>query len=150
MRLQPRRLRKSDATHIREVANSINAFGFNVPLLLGANNVVIDGQTRLEAARLLGLPSVPCIRIDHLGPTEQRLLALAVNRLGEKGSWDIAELELEFKELVIAEAPIELSGFGSDEIDQILIGPADQNAEVGVLAPVPGAKAIAQIGDVFG
>ena len=37
--------------------------------------------------------------------------------MGEKGSWDIAELEVEFKELIIAEAPIELSGFGSDEID---------------------------------
>jgi hypothetical protein len=43
---------------------------------------------------------------------------LAVNRLGEKGSWDLGELEAEFRKLVIADAPIEISGFGSDEIDQ--------------------------------
>ena len=149
LRLRERRLRKSEAAHVREVANSIGAFGFNVPLLLGRNNVVIDGAIRLEAARLLGLSAAPCIRVDHLDENEQRLLRLAINRLGEKGSWDIAELEVEFKELIIAEAPIELSGFGSDEIDQILIGSDDQNVEIGALAPDPEATAIARVGDIF-
>jgi hypothetical protein len=117
-----RKLRKSDPAHVREIANSISTLGFNVPLLVGKDNVVVDGDSRLEAAKLLGLSSVPCIRVDHLDETEQRLLRLAVNRLGEKGSWDIGELEAEFKELIIAEAPIEISGFGSDEIDQVVIG----------------------------
>ena len=120
-----RKLRKSDPAHIREIANSISTLGFNVPLLVGKDNVVVDGDSRLEAAKLLGLLSVPCIRVDHLDETEQRLLRLAVNRLGEKGFWDVAELEAEFKELIIADAPIEISGFGSDEIDQILIGDED-------------------------
>jgi hypothetical protein len=60
---------------------------------------------------------VPCIRVDHLNETEQRLLRLAVNRLGKKGTWDLEELEAEFKELIIADAPIEISGFGADEVD---------------------------------
>jgi len=87
-----RKLRKSDPAHVREIANSISRLGFNVPLLIGKDNVVVDGDSRLEAAKLLGLSSVPCIRVDHLDETEQRLLRLAVNRLGEKGIWDIAEL----------------------------------------------------------
>jgi ParB-like chromosome segregation protein Spo0J len=111
--------------------------------------MVIDGESRLAAARQLGLASVPCIRVDHLNESEQRLLRLAVNRLGEKGSWDIAELEAEFKELIIAEAPIELSGFGSDEIDQILIGSEDENAEVGDLEPSAGASSVSRINDLF-
>jgi hypothetical protein len=111
--------------------------------------MVIDGELRLAAARQLGLASVPCIRVDHLNESEQRLLRLAVNRLGEKGSWDIAELEAEFKELIIAEAPIELSGFGSDEIDQILIGSEDENAEVGDLEPSAGASSVSRINDLF-
>jgi hypothetical protein len=78
-----RRLRKSDAAHIREIANSIGALGFNIPLLIGQDNMVIDGESRLAAARQLGLASVPCIRVDHLNESEQRLLRLAVNRLGE-------------------------------------------------------------------
>ena len=144
-----RKLRKSDPAHVREIANSISALGFNVPLLVGKDNVVVDGDSRLEAAKVLGLSSVPCIRVDHLDETEQRLLRLAVNRLGEKGSWDIGELEAEFKELIIADAPIEISGFGSDEIDQVVIGEDEDGCETGDLAPLPGASAIAQVGDLF-
>ena len=117
-----RKLGKNDPAHIREIANSINTLGFNVPLLISKDNAVVDGDSRLEAAKLLGLSSVPCIRVDHLDETEQRVLRLAVNRLAEKGVWDVAELEAEFKELIIADAPIEISGFGSDEIDQLVIG----------------------------
>jgi ParB-like nuclease domain len=142
-----RKLRKSDAVHIREIANSIGALGFNVPLLIGKDNVVVDGDSRLQAAKLLGLSSVPCIRVDHLDETEQRLLRLAVNRLGEKGFWDVGELQAEFKELIIADAPIEISGFGADEIDQI-IGNED-GGEADDLAPLPGAPAIARVGDLF-
>src|SRR5215469_6835947 len=72
-----------------------------------------------KPAKLLGLSSVPCIRVDHLDETEQRLLRLAVNRLGEKGTWDLGELEAEFKELIIADAPIEISGFDADEVEQV-------------------------------
>jgi hypothetical protein len=56
LRSVARRVRKSDAAHIREVANSITALGFNVPLLIGQNNTVLDGETRLEAARYSGFP----------------------------------------------------------------------------------------------
>jgi len=41
---------------------------------------------------------------------------LAVNRLGEKGFWDVGELEAEFRELIMADVPIEISGFGFCEI----------------------------------
>jgi DNA modification methylase len=144
-----RRLRKSETAHIQEIANSIENLGFSIPLLIGKGNVVIDGETRLEAARLLALASVPCIRIDHLSDDEQRLLRLAANRLGEKGSWDIEELQAEFKELIIADAPIELSGFGSDEIDQLVIGEYDENIEVGDLSPARGSLAVSRLGDLF-
>jgi DNA modification methylase len=150
-----RKLRKSDSAHVHEIANSISTLGFNVPLLIDKHNVVVDGESRLEAAKLLGLSSVPCIRVDHLDETEQRLLRLAVNRLGEKGGWDLGELKAEFEELIIADAPIEISGFGSDEIDQIVIGPdQDQSetkdrSEAAVLAPLIGTPAIARVGDLF-
>jgi Predicted transcriptional regulators len=142
-----RKLRKSDPAHVREIANSISALGFNVPLLVGKDNVVVDGDSRLEAAKLLGLSSVPCIRVDHLDETEQRLLRLAVNRLGEKGFWDLGELEAEFKELIIADVPIEISGFGSDEIDQVVVGGNGDGCEAGDLAPLPGASASARVNE---
>ena len=144
-----RKLRKSDPTHVREIANSVSALGFNIPLLIGKDNVVVDGESRLQAAKLLGLSLVPCIRVDHLDETEQRLLRLAVNRLGEKGFWDVGELEAEFKELIIADAPIEISGFDSDEIDQVVIGGKKDGCEAGDLAILPGVSASARVGDLF-
>jgi len=57
-----RKLRKNDSAHVREIANSIARLGFNVPLLIGKDNIVVDGDSRVEAAKLLGLSSAPCIR----------------------------------------------------------------------------------------
>jgi hypothetical protein len=149
VRSPARKVRARDPAHVREVAATISALGFCNPILIGKNNVVIDGEVRLEAAKLLDLGRVPCVRIDHLSAAEQRLLRLAVNRLGEKGQWDLDELKIEFEELILADAPIEISGFSLDEIDQIVIGDDEDAIEQGPLAPDPGAVAIARLGDMF-
>jgi DNA modification methylase len=149
LRSLARQVRLRDAVHVREVAAAISALGFCDPILIGKDNVVLDGEVRLEAAKLLGLDRVPCIRVDHLTTGEQRLLRLAVNRLAEKGEWDLGALKLEFEELIFAEAPIEISGFTFDEIDHIVIGDEPKAVEKGPLAPDPGAVAVARPGDIF-
>jgi DNA modification methylase len=148
LKLHVRKLRKNERAHVREIANAISRLGFNVPLLIGKNDVVIDGGSRLEAAKLLGLSSVPCIRVDHLDETEQRSLRLAVNRLGEKGAWDLGELEAEFKELIIADAPIEISGFDADEVEQVTSAWDEDGPETVDLTPSTD-PAIARVGDLF-
>jgi DNA modification methylase len=148
LRLPARKLRKRDPAHVREVAGTISALGFCVPLI-GKNNNLLDGEIRLEAAKLLGLAAVPCIRMDHLTDAEQRALRLAVNHLAEKGEWDLAKLKIEFEELILAEAPIEISGFSLEEIDQILLGEELDGVENGPLMPERDALAIACLGDVF-
>jgi len=149
LRPPPRKVRKLDPAHVREVAATMSALGFCVPVLIGRNNVLIDGVARIEAARLLGLGRAPCVRVEHLTDDEQRLLRLAMNRLGEKGEWNLDELKIEFEELILSDAPIEISGFGLDEIDQILIGDDLDAVESGALAPPIGAIAVALPGDVF-
>jgi len=79
----------------------------------------VDGGARIQAARLLGLRDAPCLRIDHLTDDEQRLSRL--DRLGEKGQWNLDELKIEFEELILARAPIEITGFELQEIDQIVL-----------------------------
>jgi ParB-like nuclease domain len=117
LRTPAREVRKLDAAHVREVANSISTLSFCAPILVGKDNLVLDGAVRVQAARLLRLGRAPCIRIEYLSEKEERVLRLAVNRLGEKGEWNLDELEIEFEELILADAPIEISGFTLDEID---------------------------------
>lgn len=149
LRMPSRLTRKLDPAHVREEASAISTLGFCAPVLIGKDNLVIDGAVRVQAARQLGLGRVPCVRIEHLSETEQRVLRLAVNRLGEKGEWNLDELKIEFEELIFADAPIEISGFTLDEIDHIVLDEADNAVEEGPLAPEAGAIAIARVGDVF-
>jgi DNA modification methylase len=118
-------------------------------VLIGKNNVVLDGVVRVEAARLLGMTTAPCIRVDHLSEPQQRVLRLAVNRLGEKGQWDLETLKVELQELIILDEPIEVAGFDGSEIDQILLGEEAEGFEEGPLAPTGGAAPMAKIGDTF-
>ncbi len=149
LRLPRRKVRDNDPAHVREVAGSISALGFCVPVLVGKDNLVLDGAIRVEAGRLLELGRVPCVRIDHLSEVEQRALRLAVNRLGEKGRWNLDELKIEFEELILTEAPIEIVGFSPDEIDQIVLGDPGEGMEQGPLSPEADAVPVARLGDVF-
>ena len=148
LRPSARKLRKLDPAHVREVASSISLLGFCDPLLIARGNELIDGEARYEAAKQLGLDRVPCVRVDHLSPDEQRVLRLAVNRLAEKGQWDLDALKIEFEELILLDAPIEITGFSPAEIDHVILGEAADGLEQGPLEPDP-ATAVARVGDIF-
>jgi hypothetical protein len=100
----PKRVRKLDPAHVQELAVAISALGFCDPLLVGRNNDLINGEARYEAAKQLGLDRIPCVRIEHLSKDEQRVLRRAVNRLAEKGKWDLDALKIEFEELIVTDA----------------------------------------------
>jgi hypothetical protein len=74
---------------------------------------------------------------------------LAMNRLSEKGQWDLRELKIEFEELIVTGAPIEISGFSLDEVDQIILCDQPEAVERGPLAPELDAVAVARPGDIF-
>jgi ParB-like chromosome segregation protein Spo0J len=74
-------------SQIRQIANSIEAFGFNVPVLVDAELNVICGHGRLLACRELGWTEVPTLCLDHLTPAQARAFMIADNRLTEISSW---------------------------------------------------------------
>jgi DNA modification methylase len=149
LRPSPRKVRTLDPAHVREVASSIRVLGFCDPVLVGRDNELIDGESRYEAARQLGLDRIPCVRIEHLSKDEQRVLRLAVNRLAERGQWDLDALKIEFEELIVSDAPIEIIGFSPGEIDHVILGDGAEGLEEGPLEPNPSAAAVARVGDVF-
>ena len=109
---------------------------------------IIHGEVSCEAAKQLGLDRLPCVRIGHLSPEEQRVLRLAVNRLAEKGEWDLDAVKIEFDELIVTDAPIEITGFSPAEIDHVILGDATEGLEEGPLEP-DSATAVARVGDIF-
>src|SRR3984957_18453906 len=84
---------------VRAIARSIDAFGFNAPILVDKRNQIVAGHGRYEAAQFLGLENIPVISLDHLTETQARAYLLADNKLAERSSWDDASLALQLKEL---------------------------------------------------
>ena len=115
-----RRLRDIDPAHVADVAASIGRLGVSKPILIAPDGEIIDGHVEVEAARLHGLAEIPCIVVSHLSDEEVRLLRLALNRLGEKGTWSFDALKIEFAELIEIEAPLEITGFELAEVDIVL------------------------------
>jgi DNA modification methylase len=122
--LNRRNCRTHSAKQIRQIANSIVAFGFTSPLLVNEYGKLIAGEGRYKAALLLGLPKVPVIVLAGLSPARQRALAIADNRIPESAGWDRERLAIEIPELaeVLETEGLDVSilGFDAIEIDQLL------------------------------
>ncbi|VVD61710.1 DNA methylase N-4 [Pandoraea eparura] len=84
---------------LRHRTQSIKAFGFNLPILIDADDRVLAGHTRLLAARELGLKQVPTLRLEHLTPEQARAFQIADNRLTELADWDDRLLAEQLQEL---------------------------------------------------
>lgn len=120
LQITERRLRKIGPDQVDRICRSILTFGFIAPILIRGRKIV-DGHSRLEAARSLGFATVPCIPVDHLTEAEARLLAISSNRLAETGEWDLAELKVELNELLLSDADLTVTGFTAQEIDIITL-----------------------------
>ncbi len=109
-----------NAEAVKRVAASIRRFGFGAPIVARrADHQIIAGHTRWLAARELGLAQVP-VRFLDLDPADSRLLALADNKLGEIAEWDDLRLAQVLEELKGENADLEVTGFGTGEIDRLL------------------------------
>ncbi len=86
--------KNSDA--VQYVANSIQQFGFKVPIIIDKNNTIVCGHTRYKAARRLKMAKVPCIMADDLDEDQIRAFRLADNKVAEMATWDYDRLEQEF------------------------------------------------------
>ena len=118
-----RNSRTHSAKQIRQIANSIVAFGFRNPLLVSEDGELIAGHGRYQAAKLLGLPNVPAIVVTGLSLAQRRALAIADNKIAENAGWDRERLAVEIPELtdlLSAEGlDISILGFEPVEIDQL-------------------------------
>ena len=102
------------------VAESIRRFGFKVPMVIGADFVVVAGHTRLKAAKSLGLKTVPCIMADDLTAKEIDAFRLADNKTAELAQWDEKALIAELQRLAALDNPPDMAAFGFEDLDTML------------------------------
>ena len=115
----PSNPRKHSPEQIRAIARSIEAFGFNAPILVNKANRIVAGHGRLEAAQLLELAEAPVIRLEHLSEQQAKAYMLADNKLTDRSSWDDRKVAIVLKELsdIALDFEIEATGFEAPEID---------------------------------
>jgi len=106
LRPYERNARTHSDAQIDAIAQSIQQFGFNNPILIDDDDGVIAGHARLAAARKLGLDTVPCVRLSHLSDAQRRAYILADNRLAEMAVWDVPLLSLEVGELTLEDVDL--------------------------------------------
>jgi DNA modification methylase len=120
LRPYARNARKHSREQLRQIAASIERFGFTNPVLISDDNQILCGHGRVEAAKLLNFESVPTLRLSHLNETERRAYILADNKLAQNAGWDREILAIELQGLIDLDFDVEVTGFSLAEVDLVL------------------------------
>ena len=106
----PKNAKKHSKKQIGQIANSIEEFGFNQPIVVDKQGIIIVGHGRFFAAKLLGLEDAPITVLD-ISEEKAKAYRLADNKLNES-DWDMDLVIEELKEL--STPMLELTGFDLD------------------------------------
>jgi DNA modification methylase len=152
LRPYPGNARVHSKKQVRQIASSIQRFGFTNPVLISDDDEIIAGHGRVMAAKELGLATVPTLKLSHLSPAERRAYVLADNKLALNAGWDNEILAIELQALIDIDFDLSLTGFSLAEIDLALdqagesapeeVAPAD-------VVPEPPASPVSRHGDLW-
>lgn len=114
-----RNARTHSEEQIQQLVSSILEFGFTNPVLIDEQNELIAGHGRIMAAELVGMDSVPAIRLKGLSADQKKALRIADNQLALNAGWDLDLLASEIESLATADFDIDLLGFDSKFLDEL-------------------------------
>jgi hypothetical protein len=115
---------------IQQIAASITEFDFLAPIIVDEKFNILAGHGRLQAARLLGMETVPCVEHNHLTEDQKAAYILADNKIAEAATWNRSRLREEIERLTkIQKVDLTVAGFNNLDIERILQGrsPANPN-----------------------
>ena len=95
---------------VDRIANSIREFGFNQPVVVDEDNIILVGHGRVAAAKKLGLKTVPVLRREGLSDAQKRAYRILDNKLQNDSEWHVENLQLELDRLLADNYPIETWG----------------------------------------
>jgi len=135
---------------IRQIADSIEEFGFTNPVLTDGSGNIIAGHGRIEAARLLGMTDIPVLKLENMSEAQKRAYIIADNKLAENAGWDTELLVIELQGLLDLniDFDIELTGFETGEIDVLLASETAAESET-VPLPETDGPAVSRPGDLW-
>lgn len=131
------------------VVASIREFGFRQPLVVDNDHVIIVGHTRYKAAQKMGLDKVPVHVATDLTPAQIKAYRLADNKTGELAQWDFDLLPLELADLQGMDFDIDLIGFDTDELAELLDPGVEQGLTDPDEVPEPPDEPITRLGDLW-
>ena len=151
----PANPRRHSKKQIRQIAASIEEFGFVVPILINRDRRIIGGHGRALAGCAVGMTEVPTVCLDHLTPAQLRAFAIADNKLTENATWDDRLLAEQLRDLSLLglDFSLEVTGFEMGEIDLRIASleesPAPGDDPADVLPEVSVGPWVSQLGDLW-
>jgi DNA modification methylase len=154
LKLESRNPRIHTRKQVQQIARSIQAFDFNIPVVVDADLRLIAGHGRVLACQLLGWRDIPTIRLDHLSPAQAKAFAIADNRLSESSAWNDRLLAERLQELSVLDLDFDLeaTGFDMGEIDLRIEGLGDavsDDVTSDEPPPAPAGPAVSRAGDLW-
>lgn len=128
LRPHPRNPRTHSEEQVAEIAASILALGFNDPIAVTEDGVIVEGHGRLLAAQLLQMERVPVIILPTMTPAQESAYRIAHNKLAMHAGWDEKALREELAVIYAGELDATVTGFTEQELDDI-IGGGDEEGD---------------------
>lgn len=120
-------------SQIDKIKSSILEFGFNDPIAIDENNILVEGHGRYIAAQQLGMKEIPTIKLSHLNEVQKKQYILAHNKLTLETGFDIEILKLELQAILEFKGDLSLTGFELSEIEEFNIEDMKIESELGKL-----------------
>jgi DNA modification methylase len=134
---------------VTQIAASIREFGFTNPVLIDSNGTIIAGHGRVMAAKKVGLAEVPCLRLQHLSPSQIRAYVIADNKLALNAGWDDEMLKAELLTLQEEGFNTDLTGFSDDELNSLLNSEIIEGQTDPDEIPEPPVEPVTKLGDIW-
>jgi DNA modification methylase len=148
LRPHPKNPRVHPDSAIEKLERSIKEFGWTNPVLVSADGYVLAGHARLKAAEKAGIKEVPVVYLPLEGAKAEAYL-IADNRLQDETDWDYEKLKDLLQELDTGEFDLELTGFGMDEIEDLIAQLHVPEEIVEDEVPEPPEEPITKPGDLW-
>lgn len=140
---------RKNADAVTKVKASLQEFGWQQPIVVDKEMVVIVGHTRLEAAKELGYTEVPVFIADHLTDAQVKAYRIADNRVHQEAEWDIDLLKLEFADLQDVDFDLAKTGFDDNELNNLLAEAIEEGLTDEDSVPEIPVEPITKLGDIY-